>query len=152
MANFTAAEVNAWLESTELSLSELDPALAEQVAVQIKAQLGVLFPINEWVDENSTPDLIRSIMAMQYVANYYDRVYSDNTDETTSNYSDGMRRMIYQNIRGLQEGTIVLEELPDSYRGVGQPSFFPNDASSLQQPTDVTPSDGPPAFTMGQVF
>jgi len=157
MAHFTPEEANAWLEATKLNVVELDNSLEEQVSVQIIARLAGTFTetVSSWQDEASTPALVRSIMAMHYCAALYDRTYSDNSDDTTSNYADILRQMANANIAGLVAGTLILAEDPTASDNASEPVFFPNDADEAWKCLNRhnRPYDGHgAAFTMGQVF
>lgn len=152
MAHISPEEANAWLESTKLSLSELDDELEWQITSQIMSRLSAGFNTSTWTDATTTPRLVRTIIAMYYVAAVYDRTYSDNTDDTISNYATILRSLAESNITGLLNGTITLEEDPTANADIGSPVFFPNDASSAQKPTRDNPSDGGPSFMMGMVF
>src|SRR5688500_5596975 len=92
MPHFTLNEANAWLESTKLSLSALDASLASQAALQVLPRLADTYDTSTWTGDNNTPPLIRSVIAMYYVSWIYDRTYSDNTDDTTSNYAFLLRQ------------------------------------------------------------
>jgi hypothetical protein len=145
----TLAEANAWLESTKLTLSTLDAPLLDQVSTRVLGALAGAFDTTGWTNESNTPQLVRSIIAMHYVAWVYSRAYSDDSNED-NDYSALLRRQADISIAGLVQGSITLPEVPVDV--VGQPAFFPNDLSSSQQPTTENPSDGAPAFMMGTTF
>lgn len=150
MANIELADAQAWIEPTKLTLSALDVQLEAQVTTQIYSRLLGTFETTSWNTPATTPAIVRSIIAMYYVAWVYDRAYSD--DAEANAYAQLLRQYADANIAGLIAGTIELVELPDANVGVSSPSFFPNDASSARQPTPENPSDGPPSFTMGTIF
>lgn len=152
MAHFTLTEANAWLTETKLSLTTLDNSLASQSALQVLPRLAGTFDTTSWTGDTNTPPLIRSIIAMYYVSWIYDRTYSDNTDDTTSNFAFLLRQRADLVIEGLIGGALTLPEDPEANASVGQPTFFPNDASSANEPSTDFPSDGPAAFMMGTVF
>lgn len=150
MAHFTVAELNAWSEPTKLTLSAIDSSLELQVATQVLPQLASVFNTSTWTNDATTPALVRSIMAMYYVAWIYDRTYSE--DAESNEYSQLLRTTAQANINGLINGTVILAEDPTANAYSGTPSFYPNDASSALAPTAETPSDGPPSFMIGTVF
>jgi len=150
MANIDITDAQAWVEGTKLTLSSLDANLEPQVTSLIFAQLLGTFNTVAWVNPASTPRIVRTIIAMHYVAWLYDRAYSD--DAEANAYAALLRQYADANLAGLIAGTIELSELPDANAGISSPSFFPTDLSSSQEPTDLNPSDGPPSFTMGTVF
>ena len=148
--HITLAEANAWLEPTKLTLSAIDSELEAQVTNLIFARLLGTFDTASWLNVATTPKIVRTIIAMHYVAWTYDKTYSD--DAESNAYAALLRQYADANLVGLIAGNIELEELPDANVGVSSPSFFPNDASSVREPTQDHPSDGPPSFTMGTVF
>jgi hypothetical protein len=85
---------------------------------------------------------------MFYAGYYYLRTYSE--DEDTSNYGMFLIRQAQTLLSGLIAGTIAITELPTS--DVGQPAFYPTDASSAQCPTREDPSLGGAKFSMGTIF
>lgn len=150
MTYLTPAEANAWLEPTKLTLTAIEAELDTQISVQILNRLSPVFNISTWVNNASTPRLVRSIMAMYYVAWVYDRTYAD--DGESNDYAKLLRSTADANISGLLSGSIILPEDPSANTDNSAPSFFPNDASSALEPTVEEPSNGPPAFMMGTVF
>lgn len=157
MAYITPGDVNAWLESTKLSLSSLDSNLEPQISARIISRLAPAFDVSSWADNTNTPVLVRSIIAMHYASSIYDRAYADENAEGSSNYAFILRRLADANISGLLAGTIILSEDPDAVQQ-DQPAFFPNDASSTVwvaggvECGPLQPGDGPASFSMGQVF
>jgi hypothetical protein len=107
------------------------------------------YPTATWVNEASTPALIRTIIAMYYIAALYDRHYAQEEEE--SSYAITLRSLADANITGLISGSVELSEYELPVTG-GTPSFFPNDLSSANEPTVDNPSDGGPAFMMGTIF
>lgn len=145
------SDANAWLESTKLTLSALEDVLAGQIETQILARLAPVFSTITWIDANSTPKLVKSIIAMYYAAAVYDRAYTDDND-TANNWASILRNLADTNISGLLSGSIVLAEDPSANSDTGTPIFFPNDLSSSLCATEENPSDGGPAFSMGTIF
>jgi hypothetical protein len=148
--HITLQEANAWIEPTKLTLSDIETELESQVTSQIFARLLGTFDTASWVNVGSTPKIVRTVIAMYYVSWIYDRAYSDDADSNA--YAERLRAYADATLIGLAAGSIELEELPDANAGISSPTFFPNDASSAQEPTSLNPSDGPPSFTMGTVF
>jgi len=153
MAHISVDDANAWLEATKLDLtaSDLDADLELQVSTQILNRLGIVFDVSGWSTRETTPRLVRSIIAMEYVAWVYDKTYADNED--ANSYAALLRQHVEANITGLMAGNITLPEVdPNPAQDTSEPVFFPNDASSANEPSMDFPSDGPPAFMMGTVF
>lgn len=160
MAYISLVEANAWVESTKLAFTaennRFNNELANQNAQLVISKLRPIFGsdvVATWTSDATTPKLVRTIIAMYYVAAEYDKHYSDDVDDNVNNYATILRRLADQNIQGLIDGTVVLEEIPDGNSGQGTPVFFPTDASSDNRIGFHTdPSDGGPAFLMGTVF
>jgi hypothetical protein len=149
MAHFTVAEAQAWAESTKLPVTSIDPDLEQAVTNLVFGQLRLLFPISTWTNESATPPLIRTILAMYYIAAVYDKHYAQ--EEEAASYSATLRSLANSSIVGLLAGNVTIEEyqiVPETFA----PSFFPNDASSANDPSQDFPSDGGPAFLMGSIF
>jgi len=151
MVHITVAEANAWLESTKLNLTNIDTAVEGHASENIISRLASVFDTSTWINETTTPKLVRTLISMYHVSYIYDRAYADD-GENTSNYAFILRRQADLIIGGLLNGTIVLEEVPDVITDLMDPVFFPNDLSSANEASSDFPSDGPPMFTMGQVF
>jgi hypothetical protein len=151
MTSIELADAQAWIEPTKLTLSTIDANLESQITTQIFARLpSASFTTTAWVTPATTPAIVRTTIAMYYVAWMYDKYYSD--DAEANAYAELLRQYADLNIAGLIAGSIELEEGPGVVTDAGSPSFFPTDESSRNQPTVDNPSDGPPAFTMGTVF
>jgi hypothetical protein len=150
-ARISLAEAQTWLEQTKLTLSTLDAAMEAQISAQILSRLAAAYPTDvlTWTTETNTPPLVRSIISMFYAGWSYDRQYSENPEDNS--YADRLRAWAEQLLTGILEGTIDIPEVP-GLPTIGEPAFFPTDASSANEPTDDNPSDGGPKFLMGKVF
>lgn len=149
----THDEAIAWTEPTKVgaNFETIDNDLEAQISSIILARLGARFDTDDWVNVPTTPKLVRTIIAMYYVSYVYDKTYS--TDDELSQYAILLRQQADFNIEGLIAGNIDLPEVPeDETPPFGSPSFYPTDASSLQEPTAEDKSLGPAAFSMGTVF
>lgn len=149
MAHFTVAEAQAWAESTKLPVTTINADLEQAVTNLVFGQLRLLFPVTTWTNESATPPLIRTILAMNYIAAVYEKHYAQ--EEEAAAYAATLRNLASASIAGLLSGNVTMDEyvLPVD---TGQPTFFPNDLSSALEPTTDSPSDGGPAFMMGSVF
>src|SRR6478752_129312 len=133
MSYITVPEAQAWCEETRLTLESIDGELEESIAVQTISRLTSTYDTSTWVDGASTPSLVNKIIAMLYVAAWYDRVFS--TSDAGSVYAARLRALAEDLILGIIAGT---NELTDSGQDAGVtsgPSSYPNDASSALPPT-----------------
>jgi hypothetical protein len=153
MAHISLPEAQAWLQATKLDLSSLESALEQHASGNIISKLAYVFEDAQttWLDAASTPKLVRTLIAMYYASYLYDRAYADDATDT-SNYAFILRRGADAVVNGLISGAIILEEDPTAADPFGQPAYFPTDQSSANPASSDFPSDGPPSFTMGQVF
>jgi len=149
MARIVVADAQAWLDGTKLTIATLEPALLAQVESQIVSSLDNAFDITGWVDDTTTPAIVKTIIAMNYVAWLYDRSYSED-QEQGNDYAALLRAQAAALLAGLVDGSIVIPG--QETENIGTPEFFPTDASSVLAPTDLEPSLGPASFNMWGVF
>ena len=153
-------DVNAWFEPSKLALESTEflngpehIALEGQLVTQVFSRLSTVFNTSFWTDDSNTPKLVKSIIAMLFAAWLYDRTYTEDAEtEETTTYANLLRSTAWANVDMLLTGMITLEELPTVNATAGQPTFFPTDFSSSQEPTTESPEWGPASFSMGQVF
>lgn len=151
MARITLAEAQAWAEGTKFTISgslATDELLAH-IEEEVLRRVGVVVDTTSWVDETTTPKIVRTAISKLYVAYRYDRQYSEDIMESGSAWSERLRMNAEMLITGIVDGTI---EIPGTSSEAGQPEFYPTDSSSMMQPTSSDPSLGPAAFSMGMVF
>lgn len=152
MARITLPDAQAWAENTKLPFSELDTNLLKQVESQVITKLqscGIdTTIIATWIDPLTTPDLVKSIIAMLYVSWYYDRQYSEEQTEG-NDYAAMLREHGKMLLQGVCDGSI---EIPEAPTLGGKPAFFPTDESSASQPTCLEPELGGPYFHMSRGF
>lgn len=149
MARITVQQAAAWAEATKLPITELDAALLLQVEGQVLGMLAEGFDVSTWSDTTSTPPLVQQAIAMLYVSWFYNRQYSED-QEHVNVYATLLRAEAEALIQGIIGGSIVLPGLTETTSST--PTFYPNDASSAQQPTDIDTSLGDASFSMGKVF
>jgi|SRR6185369_4903457 len=150
MARITPTDAQGWAESTKLSLSTLDVSLLDQIEAETLARIASAYDTTTWLDPTTTPKIVKVIIAKLYVAWFYDRQYSENQDQG-NDYAAMLRTNAEMLITGLINGTIDIPGVTP-VGSAGGPAFYPNDASSAQEPTSDDPSLGPAKFSMGKVF
>lgn len=149
MARILVQDAQAWLDDTKLTLTVLEPALLGQVEAQVVGSLDNAFDITTWVDDTNTPAIVKTIIAMNYVAWLYDRSYSED-QENGNDYAALLRAQAAALQAGLIDGSIVIPG--QEAENVGQPAFFPTDESSALAPTNLAPENGSASFGMWEVF
>lgn len=142
-------EAQAWIQQTKLDIDVLDSALLAQRQTYILARLGSVYTTTGWVSPGTTPDLVRSIIAMQYVGWYIHRTFAE--DSELSTYGEKLLADSEALIQGILDGSLSLGvAFPEANPSF--PSFYPTDASSAATPSDTDSSLGPAAFGMGKEF
>jgi hypothetical protein len=147
----TTEDVQAWLETTKMPVNSIDIELEQQIAAETLGALQGSYSssIGSWTDATNTPVIIKKIIAMQIAGWMYLRQYSETDDGNP--YAYRLISKAAELLAGLAAGTVDIVEVPGSPTS-GQPVFFPTDVSSTTAPTLDNPSDGPPKFSMAQVF
>lgn len=152
MARISVAEAQAWAEDSKLSITSLNLPLLTQAETIVLAKLGRAYdPLtvqNLWVNEATTPQIVRMLIALKYVSYFYDRQYSE--DEGRNPWArrlDGISEDLLQQV---MRGDIDIPEVAGVTGVARAPLFYPTDASSEETgPTTEDPSAGPPSFSMG---
>lgn len=134
--NIVVGEAQAWLETTKANLgSDLDAELEESVATQVLARVGLSYDTSTWTTPEFTPKLIRKIIAMKYASWYYQRQYSEDSDNA-NDYALLLNAQAEVLLAGIVEGKLDVPEVPEDHNiGTGYVEVLP-----------------PPAFTMGKVW
>jgi hypothetical protein len=144
----TKERCQGWAERTKLTIAALDQDLLGSIQDEVLGRLGSIADVTTWITPTTTPTIVQVIISKMYMAWQYDRQYSEDI-EGGNNYADRLKMNAEMLMIGLLDGTIGLPGLPDI---AGSPVFYPTDASSAQAPTDLDPSLGPAAFSMGMRF
>jgi hypothetical protein len=136
MTNIVVAEAQAWLETTKANLgATLDVELEASIATQVLARVGSSYDTSTWTDSNTTPKLVRKIIAMKYASWYYQRQYSE--DGSANDYALLLNAQAETLLAGIVEGVLELPEAPDEGAAAGTGSV------------EILPD---PAFSMGRIF
>lgn len=143
-------DAQAWAERTKLPLSNLEDDLVSQIATQVLSRIAQAFDTTGWTTDANTPDIVRSIISMKYVAWLYRKTYSE--DEQSSAYADQLDAMAETLIEGIVGGVVDIIGVDPGLGVDTTPLYYPNDLSSAQEATVLDPSLGPARFTMGTVF
>jgi hypothetical protein len=145
-------DVRAWLEPTKFPDIQLDPDFLPQIEEEVIARIRSTYDTTTWVTPTTTPRLVRTAIAKLYAAWTYNKVYSEDNDET-NNYATRLMANAEKLISGIVDGTI---ELPTPATPVSTNfgvAFYPTDLSSSEDPDDFDdPSLGPAVFSMGMKF
>lgn len=145
MAVISLEQVQAWLSKTKLHISQVDPQFESTATNMILGSLTELYDISTWIDEASTPALVRDSIAMLVAAWTYQRTYSED-DPDGSAYAKWLEANAYKLRDGIKLGIIDLQEVPGLAVSTGAASFWPDDSTET-----INPDDGV-KFTMGSRF
>jgi hypothetical protein len=154
MARITVAEAQAWGESSKIQVT-LDAPLLAHAETLILAKIGRAYdPLliqSLWVNEATTPQIVRTLIALQYVSLFYDRAYSE--DEGRNPWARRLENICNDMLEQVIRGDIDIPEVTGVTGVAREPRFYPTDASSDETgPTSEDPSAGPPQFTVGMVM
>jgi len=151
MSNIVISEAQAWCQVNKLDLGmSLDDDLEVQVTSQILARVATLYDVSGWISYNTTPQMIRTPIAMYYAAWMYMKLYSDDNDDANA-YALKLMEMADVMLQNIIDGITVIPGIDPIFDN-GSPAFYPTDASSAQCATYEDPSLGPAAFTMSEKF
>lgn len=157
------ADAQSFLEGTKCNLTSLETVLENEQSVYVLGRLAETysdpgFGVSTWVDEDSTPELVKMAIAMLYAGWFYDRQYSEVVSEDPSNKSYGwmLRSQAETLIAGIAAGSVLLAEIQPNEPAVA-PVFYPTDSSSTYEAVanNTDPNNtsfGPPMFSVGKVF
>jgi hypothetical protein len=151
MSNIIVREAQAWCQENKLDLgSSLDDELEKQVSSQVLTRVATAYNVSGWTDTYNTPEIIKTVIAMYYAAWMYNKLYSDDNDDTNA-YADKLMAMAEAILLNILAG---VTEIPgvDPTLDSGSPAFYPTDASTASCATYEDPSLGPAAFTMSAKF
>ncbi len=158
MARISLTEAQAWAESSKMDLTDmggLDPNLLTQVEAQVLGALGRVYDPAViqalWVNDATTPQLVRTLIAMRYMSLLYDRQYSE--DEGRNPWARRLENMANDLTEAIATGAVDIPEIAGVVGVAREPRFYPTDDSSSQTgPTALDPGAGPPLFTVGMVL
>lgn len=166
------ADVQAWLEPVKCPISSIEPVMENDISVHLLSRLIVGFPdpatgVPAWVDFNSTPNLVKQAIAMNYAAWFYDRQYSEvEAGSPTAvhtalmgitSYGSLLRHSSEMLVEGMISGSILISELNNQAPDVSNITFYPTDVSSTSDAviSNADPNDislGPNLFGVSKVF
>jgi hypothetical protein len=151
MARILIGDAQAWAESTKLNITVLDSGLVDQVETQVLARLTPAFPdiVSTWTSSVNTPAIVKTVIAMFYVAWFYDRQYSEE-QEALNDYAVLLRAQAESLIAGIIDGSIDIPNVDPP--ALGGPDYYPNDLSSSLSPTTRDRSLGDAKFSMNQIY
>lgn len=147
MAYLTVAEVQTWIEESKLTIEAVDSGLESVANSKVMTRLSAVYDTSSWLDEASTPLLVRQVMAMFVAAWYYRRQYSEDTDATPS-YADWLEGLANSLLDDLANLVVTIPGVAVIAGVDSGPDFYPRD-TNYDEYGRVTDE---PAFRMSMGF
>lgn len=139
MASFTDA--NSHLDASKIAFADDNDALDEATSADryIRSFLYDAFgtAVDDWVDPEDTPEIIREAASLLMAAQLYAKRYSENTVEVTG-YAEFLNNKANLILQGVKDGSIELSDSPGIVSGLAwsNASFWPNDTTVVEGTTD----------------
>jgi hypothetical protein len=132
----TIAEVQSWLDAGKLELPATDTLPEEfNVSTYVLAKLGQIYNVATWVDNATTPNLVRVVISAKVAANRYNKLYSEE-DDAGNKYANKLEVWAESIITALLNGTIVLVDYPTPITA-NDPAYYPNDLTGSDTIVDA---------------
>ena len=151
MVRIQTTEVQSWLSDGRIVVDDSD--LSEQIEEYVLSRVEGTYTTSTWVDKDTTPDLVRQVIAALTAALILRKAYSDQDDQIP--YADKLEAMGEARLSQINEGKLVLtigDVVVTSAQGdaagtAAGPVFYPTETERLD-------SESPHriAFEMGQEF
>lgn len=111
------------------------------------------FGVPTWVDQNTTPELVKQVIAMTYAGWFYDRQYSEVLATQGNSYGLILRQNADTILQGIISSSIQLVEILPNLPTTA-PVFYPTDASSTTE-AKITNAQGggdPDDLSLGPAY
>lgn len=148
MARIQTTEVQAWLSDGRIVVDDGD--LSEQIEEYVLSRVEGTYDTSAWIDKDTTPDLVRQVIAILTAGLILRKAYSDQDDIIP--YADKLEIMGEARLVQIEEGKLTLTIGAIVIQGstasaAAGPVFFPTETERLD-------SDSPHkiVFEMGTVF
>ena len=129
----TTESVLAWSNGDKVTwATSVDASLDSQIASQVLAKAARAFDIRTWIDSNTTPKLIVSIMSMIYVGRKFQEMYGE--DSLNSDYGTALVIDANNMLENLISGDLLIideDMIPIESSAVGSVSFEPLESDPL---------------------
>lgn len=140
MAFLATTDVQTWLEGTKMDVTAIDDGVDVWAKERVFGALTGRVDTAAWTTTATTPAVVVQAVAMRYAAAVYRRQYSEDVEEDPS-WPVWLEKAADATVADILSGVLSIDDVVtlDHLR----PSFYPNDASSLEVPA---------AFSMGSEF
>lgn len=154
MTYVNTVDIQAWVDQSKLPIDNTlltradNASLLDQIEGEVFSTLKGTFDTTTWVDPATTPINVRRVIAMRFAAVIWRRQYSEITTDTPS-YAQWLEDNAIALLSGIFDGLV---DIAQPMSQAGNPSFYPNDASSALDANSDDRSLGGPAFSMGTLW
>jgi hypothetical protein len=132
----TTEEIQQWLEKTKFRVQEVPVELEASARDVVFSSAARVYDTTTWVDEATTPSLIRKIMSMLVAAWTYEAALSESTTDTNQ-YAALLEQRAMLLLSGVNEGTIDLSEVEGTVGASTGPAFWPTALTGSVQQYDA---------------
>jgi len=137
----TIEEVQAWLDENKLELPDNDPLPEEQHVVNhVFSSVAQIFDTSTWVDADTTPDLLRTIISGLVAARRYNKVYSE-SDDAGNRYANKIENQLNVLLEQVVDGTITLIDVEGGSSpaqiSANNPVYWPTDLTGALEVFDA---------------
>jgi hypothetical protein len=129
-------EVQAWLEQSKLTVTEVDQSLHEAARALVFSRVAEVYDTETWVDVSTTPDLIRKVASLYIAAWVYNRAFSSLADVGTT-YGDKLIAMADTLCAAIIGGDASLLDVPAAELRDTMPDFWPDESTGAVQQYDA---------------
>jgi hypothetical protein len=157
MSHVIAEEVQVWLNNTRLTLSEIDDQFEAAAASVIFARVATRYDTSGWVNDATTPGIVRVALSRLIAAYEFRKAYSEVTADTAGSYADWLEVGAMSIADSIANGIIDLPGVSET-TSPSSPLFWPNDTTGLTQQYDAAGNpiggqfSGDSKFRMGTRF
>jgi hypothetical protein len=150
----TNIEIQQWIQDTRHPIDSVDTALESSAFSHVAGALAIRYDTTTWIDVNTTPELVRSVISMLIAAWTINKSHAEAVGEVDS-YGVHLESSALTLLGGLADGSITLSDTVGvSDYATGRPAFWPTDIATQTAIDEGSDAEGaaPLAFSMGKVF
>lgn len=141
------SEVQAWLHLTRTIVDGIDPKLEEAARARVFGRVSAEYDVSEWIDNASTPSMVKTVMAMFYAAWVYKATYAESMAVNSDNYGVKLEASANTLLEQIANNSVQLIDDPNNIPDTGGTiAFYPTDVQEYDELGDEI------KFHMGTVF
>ncbi len=136
MAHVTAPGIQAWLQSTKLTIDVVDVDKDSVATNLVFGRVGTLYDTSTWTDASNTPALIQTIMCMLLAAWTYRVSYAE-VVEVDNPFATWLETLAEQTIQAILTGSIEVVGATPRASDITSATAWPNDTTGSTQQFDA---------------